>query len=820
MVQLSICPPPSAAHNDCGVCNEHYLSVAAQRNGQRYGYKLKDFEARSILKNLQQETNENLKHAKDLLVSHGDVILSRWKKLSQEKRANRLIEASNLFKSFETFSRKSAWDQPMNGLVKWIKLDAFSQDRMKLLSLLHVRTEYEPQLWAPFDTRSSYGYFSVLNGMLYFNEKSVIMHGKHYGNLVPFDVNSAYGWATMGFPRAILTFAAQLEISKLLKNMVDLLTVDANASGNTKWMSMVMEGLHSVNDEALWSTYHDQEFAPPARFDPDIFLEKARDHLSILVDEIELMQTDPEYMRQYILHTKATCYFESNKSPDEKWEVIARIIMVVCTGHICRWQRVVVECENLKTTLAKSGMVVEKGACLTKDADAAMRCFGDVLSSWLIWASEVETYCLKALPNMQESFATLDKSEKKRPGAEYWDPKKDLDPSNQNDRVLYFAAAMQDAVIEDRHCGLSSLVRMFKGELVNITYGKAVESWLSGMALLDELYGLWYWRQMTDYHDPLNESAIKAEVLLRDMLPSSFRLLSKEHAYSMFSTAGDLECGQLMRAFCETQPPKGTKDLLWLTKMTEARKRLTEIWDAIRAIFNDRQLTIERAELFRAAVIAQMSFDKSPEYLARVEAERQRIEGHDRVMKATKNEKHQSSQFVQQAWDSRMNEDITTRRTLTKKTNAARSNTRIEDDLERPALRNTFSTDAGHPSSGSALMPQIAVKQDTLSVISKMYPTGADGTSSIRWSQLLQALTDAGLTVTQGAGSAVSFANEQGCISIHKPHPEPIIDAVSLRGLGRRFGKWFGWNIETFVLRKKEDEKSEPKTSLLGASWQ
>jgi len=88
--------------------------------------------------------------------------------------------------------------------------------------------------------------------------------------------------------------------------------------------------------------------------------------------------------------------------------------------------------------------------------------------------------------------------------------------------------------------------------------------------------------------------------------------------------------------------------------------------------------------------------------------------------------------------------------------------------------------------------------------MAKMFPTGAEGTSSVRWTQLVQALTDAGMTATQGAGSAVAFSNSHGSISLHMPHPEPVIDAFILRGFGKRLNKWFGWTQETFILRQKE----------------
>jgi hypothetical protein len=116
------------------------------------------------------------------------------------------------------------------------------------------------------------------------------------------------------------------------------------------------------------------------------------------------------------------------------------------------------------------------------------------------------------------------------------------------------------------------------------------------------------------------------------------------------------------------------------------------------------------------------------------------------------------------------------------------------------ALKDSVSQDAK--------VQRIAVKQESLSVFNKMFSSG--GTTSIRWIQLVQALTDAGMTATQVPGSGVKFANDRESIVFHKPHPEPVVDGVMLRcQIGRRLKKWFFWDNETFVLRVKNAEEKK-----------
>jgi hypothetical protein len=98
------------------------------------------------------------------------------------------------------------------------------------------------------------------------------------------------------------------------------------------------------------------------------------------------------------------------------------------------------------------------------------------------------------------------------------------------------------------------------------------------------------------------------------------------------------------------------------------------------------------------------------------------------------------------------------------------------------------------------------VKQDSLGVFRKMFASDTGSTpGSVKWTHLVQALTDAGLVATQAPGSAVTFtSSDNGSINFHKPHgAEPVVDPVMLLRMGKRLKKWFGWEGECFVLRAK-----------------
>lgn len=72
---------------------------------------------------------------------------------------------------------------------------------------------------------------------------------------------------------------------------------------------------------------------------------------------------------------------------------------------------------------------------------------------------------------------------------------------------------------------------------------------------------------------------------------------------------------------------------------------------------------------------------------------------------------------------------------------------------------------------------------------------------------MVAAMVDAGMTVTQRGGSAVTFRDQADgllSVTVHKPHPDPIINPIMLGSIGKKVRKWLAWDTETFVERKKE----------------
>ena len=105
--------------------------------------------------------------------------------------------------------------------------------------------------------------------------------------------------------------------------------------------------------------------------------------------------------------------------------------------------------------------------------------------------------------------------------------------------------------------------------------------------------------------------------------------------------------------------------------------------------------------------------------------------------------------------------------------------------------------------------PRVLVKHENLKLLTQMYTSDNGKTRSFSWKHFVQAMADAGFSVTQGSGSAVSFKNDAGTIAFHQPHPDPTIDPVMLSSMGKRMRKWFGWDAEAFGVRPTEVKMGE-----------
>jgi hypothetical protein len=590
-----ILPPPISAHKDCLICEGHFPSAKTQQEDRpsskvHYG----DSTAQKCVSEYLSDIHKNMQHFRNMLRSHGDLILGRWKKYSPKRRAellNKALPAEFHECSPELLDELDEFDAPVdcaNVFVSWLDTAKLSEDRMRLMSLLHVRSEYGPERWAAFDTRSAWlacqqtGWYRCAH-----NVNAVVMHGEHYGKLVPFTVNSAHSWKEVGYPRAEVTFWVQDQIYAALSAAVDLIVDGEKPRGNAKCIAFLSKGLRGAYEDALWGSYYHQEFTPPSQFDPDVISEKATNHLSMLVDEMELAQTDPRQMCQYALELKKETFIsEDEKKLGGEWTKATQAIAFKRMRELMRWKQVVREADKLRKALGDRRSRRVSEVCLDRDADTAVGSFGVVISDMLrALVQEEGIPMLETIKIMRSRWVQEEECKKMMPHGHSLGLCGCAQVHDQCDRIKDTVRKMGLVLAGQCPDGISWLLLKMRHELRDVTYNKDVENWLSGMALLDEIHTLWRWRQTSGHR---GSEAGKIPI---PEISSTYSKLSRASCRQTPADVGRLrECSDLLRTFCEILPKNALRGSSSPKQMIKAHDHLTKFWECARKAWNIGQM--------------------------------------------------------------------------------------------------------------------------------------------------------------------------------------------------------------------------------------
>jgi hypothetical protein len=109
--------------------------------------------------------------------------------------------------------------------------------------------------------------------------------------------------------------------------------------------------------------------------------------------------------------------------------------------------------------------------------------------------------------------------------------------------------------------------------------------------------------------------------------------------------------------------------------------------------------------------------------------------------------------------------------------------TSISSRKTRTRSPSSPSQDTESPSTAPTPQPRqtkIAIKRDNMVIFKAMFPkNGEDSSRSFAWQHFLAAITDAGFSILQSQGSAVTLKLEKtqgvNTIVVHRPHPVATI---------------------------------------------
>ena len=691
---------------------------------------------------------------------------------------------------------------------------------MKLISLLYVRTtsSFSAEDWFTFDIIESGASFDRKKEPGPFGSKYVGVCGTFFGRVVDFELDAVLNKTIIDFPLALYIFRTQNEIAEALLAIVDAIVADAEPSGNKKWSALISGGLYGVGVQL--DSYQDAGFMPPVKgLDTDALLQTCLDKRDQMADEVELLQTDPEYTRDYILALKADIRWDANVSADLKWEHVVGRFATEAIAELNIWHDIVLTCKDLQASCQyyENATAFQPGEALHPDVFLVLTQLRQLLYDcqrfqWDdLYTAITQMNAAKDLYRMCSAGGKLVPCRRIVPlGA----------PPTPSDRIHKAFCDLATAM-NARHGSKRSQFNALAEQLAAVQFDDRAHKCLSTLVRLEALRLSVNWCQMTPNRPSAGFEAYQSfaesekatdhfvvETRHAEIDPSrreSYEILTAGQPHPKWKPLGPL-----LRAICEHPLPKGQgqRGIAWLAKATEARHHLTQFWQAFRkTTLEDRKRQEPTDQRYHALVRDLFSFDMSPEYLAGLAAERPHIEAEDQIFRDASVSKQAGAKKSaggqqQSTWgkgDTTSNEPAKER---PKKLKASHLASEEELELLQVGL-DEVQVGAAAEGPTEPEKVHIAVKRDSLSVFTKMFSSA--GSTSVRWINLVQALADAGMTVTQKPGFGVKFTHGDRSVTFDKPHPEPVVSAVLLRrSFGRRLKKWFGWDGETFVLRERE----------------
>ncbi|KAI1313233.1 hypothetical protein F5Y03DRAFT_338481 [Xylaria venustula] len=815
-VEASIGQPPCS----CPDCQNGFYQKEEQYHPEfSYRFRLSDNEARCLCREYLEQAEASRARLSSRLASHADVVMSKWRKQSKEKREAVLRAAA-------PYMSDTPWMLPLYSydpdrklidtrsssrryklLLPWLNIEVLKKNPAVLYALLHYRTVYAPRYWAAFDSRQltiswACGWLDVD-----FSPKCVIMHGAQYGELVSWEKAAAHRADILGFPRARLVLEAQASLLGTLCKIVDRLlenTNDSQAPRTEKWRDLTANAAFKFTDEVeFWSPYTNPAFSipPPAILDIERLLSLAKTRLDATADHLWHLQCSTVSMRRFFKQVIENHVFRKIKpDPEAIATRVATEVFHDVFSHY-RWRWLEIECRHVQGFHRRFRDSIHQGNPLPPQYDRALGGLEIFVVNQVIKRANALSLVYLFSPGLSHHYKVEQEPGMSNNQAHI----KQIIPNNTQKAleddplawILMQLLGMPDTQTHYDHAELFSLLHHHlaanpsfkeKGRVDERMY-----SMLSDLATCHEiLVGIRLCR-------PQNRNR-GIEDFLKENREGWKRSRSIEEDSRQELPLKDLgRAGmKLMPHFFQATAHGGvTRDSLLRSR--KASQALEEFWTSMRKILRD-ELQRNRSFFSRNEIDSMMevvSAHSTPEYLDAARTEEEALSKMSQVthqpapptiFPSDAGESGAKSQLISQA-----------RRDKVKSRPQSDGAAIVPPDRE-PELA---------PETAADVRNQIRATRRVMDIINLLYPkTAAESSKSVNWEDFVYALRDMGFTARNNGGSAVLFEKSDGGdrgdgggkIVFHRPHPVAKIDPVMLHSMGRRMTKWFGWTRELFVL--------------------
>ncbi|OAR01728.1 hypothetical protein LLEC1_03268 [Akanthomyces lecanii] len=843
-VEASIAKPPC----ECSDCRDEFYTVEEQWDPlHSYRDRLSDADVERRVSSTVKQIHDCRDALTARLDTSADILMSRWRKLSQAKREILLNEAAPglekeqwLIPRWSYFRTRLPTPKASQRLrrqlfLPWLNVDVLKTNPTVLFALLHCRTAYPPQLWYNFDKRQHSIAWFTGSVDVDFSRKCVVVYGNKYGSVVDWEDKAVHRADIAAFPRAMLVIEAQAHLMETLHNIAAKILdgVDESHPPRTsKWKGLVEGNAFSgTGIVEYWSPYTNPAFSPPPDFDSKYLLSVAKSRRDATADHIWHLQCDAAYMRRYLKIILATENFKKASEAQRSLMIMYHIRLEVRNHHW--WQWVEMECRHVDELRDKYREHIRQGAPLPTPYEKALGALEVCLITQVINGGKRLESFLPFIPGFQKHWTLdpiKDPNQPDHVGVLRSDKNFNTEEVLKEDPLYWILAQLTAPPDELQNFHHSMLFAMLEERLAESPkersrLNEVTYQVLSDLAVYDEMLTI------VRSHRPRNKAEDPKEVTMTESRQAWRRpefgrytdkltevgeeesFIAERRKYIntyTFETRGiqhhpvvGRQIGaSLLNDFYQARPPTGPKTMAWLDQHRQLRAHLEKFWQSIRK-------TIRRD--FEASDFRVTEIDSLMEVVSASLSEaytREKQQEEDAIIAAIRDgEKPQPLQ--------KFTEDIlpadkpAAPRPDKTKTRGQPSSV----DRTAPAGDDDTTKNCAESHNGAETIP-ITVTKHSLDVLHLMFPQKNDKPKYVLWDRFVHAMADAGFVARNAGGSLVSFKNPQseGRIVFHRPHPDPKIDPIMLQAMGKRMAKWFGWERSLFLLR---DEPSSCQENVL-----
>lgn len=397
---------PPTCPEDCKLCCDQFVPTRSRQQSDQYPVAMhSDAKATEVIQTLIHTIENNYAYIKAKIDSHGNGIVNRWLKKTQAKREQLLLAAmptlptqkhSDMKLIFEAITLMSDF---RNGrlhrdvlkrrrhhedthLLSSLSTTSLSEDPMRMLALMHYRSQAKAGDWMHFDREAIQHQFH--SGLLQtaYNPHCVVAYGEAFGDLVPWEKNASHRWDIIGYPICRHLLRVQEKVSTMLRGTLDGIlnpSIQDATKGRDTWDCLVHASFKSESRFIPKAAYYNNLFAAPPKFDLGHIVRVMRVRHEAAFDDAFTARTDPVYLRRLLQKVRNSTAYTRVDDQLKKFMIFEAPIYDIlrfnawnCFRHLAR---------VLEETMKGKKLAQKPGSPLPRDyekalmnLEAALRC--------------------------------------------------------------------------------------------------------------------------------------------------------------------------------------------------------------------------------------------------------------------------------------------------------------------------------------------------------------------------------------------------------------------------------------------------------------